>query len=207
MPIITAIKPQKNKKRVNIYLDDKFAFGLDLVNFVKFNLKVEQELTEGEIEEILKKYEYQKTYDKLLRYVTLRPRSIKEVNSWLVKHKVNKKLHTKLFSILKRLGLVDDEKFALWWVEQRSSFRPRGKRLLFSELRQKGIERKVIKSVLEQIEVDEVVVARELLRKKAYKWERLPKLEARKKMGDFLARKGFKWETIKKVVDNLLEKK
>ena len=42
MPIITAIKPQKNKKRVNIHLERKFGFGIELENFVKFGLKVEQ---------------------------------------------------------------------------------------------------------------------------------------------------------------------
>ena len=45
MPIITAIKSQKKKERVNVYLDDKFGFGIDLENFIKLGLKVEQELT------------------------------------------------------------------------------------------------------------------------------------------------------------------
>ena len=32
MPRISAISPQKNGKRVNIYLDGKFGFGIDLEN-------------------------------------------------------------------------------------------------------------------------------------------------------------------------------
>jgi len=40
MPVITSIKAQKNQKRVNIYLDGKFSFGLDLENFMKLQLKV-----------------------------------------------------------------------------------------------------------------------------------------------------------------------
>jgi len=55
MPVITSIKQQKNRNRVNVYLDDEFGFGIDLDNFVLLHLKVNQELTEGEVEEIVKK--------------------------------------------------------------------------------------------------------------------------------------------------------
>ena len=200
MPIITAIKPQKNKKRVNVCLDGKFGFGIDLENFMKLALKVEQELTEKEIEEIVRKAEFQKTYDKLVRFATLRPRSKKEIDIWLRKHKVHKSLHKELFNKLKRLELLDDKKFAQWWIEQRTTFRPRGKRALFAELRQKGIDRDLIKEILDEVEIDEEKIARQLLEKKKYKWEKLPKFEAKKKMSEFLARKGFGWEIIKQAI-------
>ncbi|MGB6839103.1 MAG: RecX family transcriptional regulator [Microgenomates group bacterium] len=200
MPIITAIKPQKNKKRVNIYLDGKFGFGIDLENLMKLALKVEQELTEKEIEEIIRKAEFQKTYDKLVRFTTLRPRSKKEIDTWLMKHKVYESLHKELFNKLKRLELLDDKKFTWWWIEQRTTFRPRGKRALFAELRQKGIDRDLIKEILDEAEIDEEKIACQLLEKKRYKWEKLPKLEAKKKMSEFLARKGFSWEIIKQAI-------
>jgi len=206
VPIITAIKPQKNKKRVNIHLDGKFGFGIDLENFVKLGLKVEQELTEEEIEEIIKKAEFQKTYDKLARFAILRPRSEKEINDWLKKHKVHKSLHKGLFNRLKRLELIDDRKFAQWWVEQRTTFRPRGKRALGFELRQKGIDRDLINQILSEAKIDEQKIASQLLKKKKYKWEKLGKLKARKKMSEFLARKGFSWTVIKESIDVFSEK-
>lgn len=199
MPTITAIKPQKNKKRVNVHLDGKFGFGIDLENFMKLGLKVEQDLTDEEIEEVVKKALFQKTYGKLVKFATLRPRSEKEINDWLRKHKVHKSLHKELFIRLKRLELIDDKKFAQWWVEQRTTFRPRGKRALFAELSQKGINRDLINEVLIEVEIDEEKMARELLEKKTYRWKGLAKREAKKKMSEFLARKGFGWEVIKKV--------
>src|SRR3990170_3150167 len=123
MPIITSIEPQKNNKRVNIYLDGKFGFGLDLENFVKLGLKVEQELSEKEVKEIIKQSEFQKTYDKILRFTSLRPRSEKEFRYWLKKHKVPKSIHEDLFNRLKRLDFLNDKKFAVWWVEQRLQFK------------------------------------------------------------------------------------
>ena len=208
MPIITAVKPQKNKKRVNVYLDNKFGFGLDLENFVKLDLKVEQELTDEQVGKIVKEAEFQKVYDKLLRFSTLRPRSEKELKGWLKKYKVHLSLHNDLFNRLKHLDLLNDNKFAQWWVEQRMEFSPRGKRALIAELRQKGINRDlIIQLVNESISQGyEEKTARKLLQKKKYKWERLQKLEAKKKMSEFLARKGFGWEVIKNAIDDIFKK-
>jgi regulatory protein len=203
MPIITSLEPQKNKKRVNVYLDGKFGFGIDLENLVRLGLKVEQKLSEGEIEKIIEKVAFQKTYNKLLKFATLRPRSEKEINSWLKKYKVHAALHRNLFIRLKRLGLLDDDKFARWWIEQRMTFRPRGSRALRLELRQKGISRNTIENVLSEVEIDEEKLAKGLLGKKKYKWGKLGKREGRKKMGDFLARRGFGWGVINKVIKDL----
>ncbi len=200
MPIITAIKPQRNKKRVNIYLDYKFGFGIDLDNFVLLGLKVEQELSEKEVADIVKKAEFQKTYDKFLKFAMLRPRSEKELTDWLKRKKVHESIHMDLFNRLKRLDLVDDKKFAQWWVEQRIQFKSKSKREIEQELRNKGIEKEVLSNVLAEIPIDEEKSARELLEKKIYRWKSLPKREAKQKMSQFLARKGFNWEIIKKVL-------
>jgi len=200
VPIITSIKSQKKKDRVNIYLDDKFGFGLDLENLVKLGLKVDQELTDEEIADIVKKAEFQKTLDKLLRFATLRPRSEKEINLWLKRKKAHESLHQKLFDRLNHLELIDDEKFAKWWVEQRQSFRPKPKRILNNELWIKGINNEIIKKVLGEEEINEEKMARELLKKKMYKWKNLEGFELRQKMSQYLAQKGFSWEIVEKVV-------
>ena len=200
MPTVTSIKPQRNKRRVNIYLDNKFGFGLDLENFVKLGLKVEQELSEEKVAEIVKKGEFQKTLDKLLKFATLRPRSEKEIKDWFKRKKVHESLHKELFNRLKRLELLDDVQFARWWVGQRSQFKPRGKRALEAELRMKGIKKEIIETVLREEEIDEVKIAKEMLANKSYKWRNLPKREATLKMSQFLSRKGFAWATIKEVL-------
>jgi regulatory protein len=200
MPDITSIKVQKNGKRVNIYLDGKFGFGLDLENFVKFGLKVEQTLKDEKIEEIVKKAEFQLSLDKLLRFATLRPRSESEVRGWMKRKRVHKSLQKDLFDKLMHLELIDDEKFARWWVEQRLLFKPKAKRILNDELKIKGIKKEIIGEVLENTEIDEVKIAKNLLSKKKYRWEKLPSLESKRKMTEYLVRKGFSWEVIKQAI-------
>lgn len=222
MPRITKISSQKRKRRVNVFLDEKFAFGLDLETLAKHNLQVDQEVSQGEIEEILKEGEFQKVYDKTLNFLSFRPRSEKEIRDYLEKKKVGGEVKKMVMKKLKRLGLLDDKKFALWWIEQRASFRPSGRRLLEQELRGKGVNQKIVKEALTQIsqkegETRDAIACqfyssfeRRLALKAAGKglsrYQKLPPLKFRQKMGAFLARRGFSWEVIKEVIDEILKK-
>lgn len=201
MPTVTALKPQKNGRRVNVYLDGKFGFGIDLDNLVKKGIKVEKEFSDEQIAGIIKKAEFQKTFDKIVRFASVRPRSEREINDWLKRKKVHESMFEGLFDRLKRLELIDDNKFALWWVEQRTTFRPRGKKALEMELRQKGIDREIIKEVLSGSPIDEEKMARGLLEKYGYKWRSLSGRPAKEKKMRFLASKGFGWDMIKKLID------
>ena len=156
--------------------------------------------TEEEIRKIVNESEFQKNYDKILKFGSLRPRSKKEYNDWLKKHKVHESLHAKLFNRLKYLDFINDKKFALWWIEQRVAFRSKSKRVLIQELRSKGVDKDIVDDVLFESELDELKVANKLLEKKKYRWEKLGDYEARIKKSQFLARNGFDWETIKKVL-------
>lgn len=200
MPVITSIKQQKNKNRVNVYLDDKFGFGIDLTNFVLLHLKVDQNLSEIEVEKIVKEAEFQKTLDKLLMFATLRPRSEREVFDWFRRKKVHDSLTVKLLNRLKHFDLLDDVKFAKWWVEQRQTFRPKAKRILNNELRIKGIKQEIIDNVLGETKIDEEKLARDLIAKKMYKWEKLEPRLRKQKISQYLVGKGFGWEIIEKIV-------
>jgi len=197
VPQITSIKQQKKKDRVNVYLDDKFGFGIDLDNFVLLRLRVGQELNEKQIEEIVKKSEFQKTLKKILRFGMVRPRSEKEYKDWLYRKKISEVMYSDLFSKLKSFELMDDEKFARWWIETRAEFSPKSKRVLEFELRKKGIEKEIIRKVLSENVIDEAKIAENLLKKKRTHWENLPKEKKSQKMVEYLVRNGFDFEIAK----------
>jgi len=200
MPVITAIKSQKNKKRVNVYLDDVFGFGIDLDNFMLSHFKLNQELTQEEVEEIVKKAEFQKSLDKLIRFAMVRPRSTKEVKDYFRRKEVHESLHDELLEKLRHFELLDDAKFASWWVEQRIEFKSKSVRVIRQELLFKGIDRNIIDDALGETIIDEEKMAKQLLEKKSYKWKALPPREARQKKSQYLAGKGFGWDVIEKVV-------
>lgn len=200
MPTVTMLKPQKNGKRVNVYLDGEFAFGIDLDNLVLNNIKIGKEFSEDEVSKIIRKAEFQKNLDKLLRFATFRPRSEREINAYLRRKKVHESLWDDLIEKLRHFELLDDVKFAKWWVEQRLTFKKISSRVLKLELGKKGIKREVVDEILSETPIDEEKMARELIEKREYKWEGLPPKIAKQKKFQYLAGKGFSWEIIEKVL-------
>ena len=199
---ITQIKQQKDKNRVNIYLDGKFSFGIDLENYVKLGLRVEQELTQEQIDEITKKAEFHKTFEKILNFAMVRPRSEKEYKDWMKRKKVSETIHDGLLKKLENFELLNDSKFAMWWVEQRNNFRPKPVRVLKLELRNKGLDKNIIDDVFENTQVDEAKIAKDLLQKNQYKWNKYDTQIAKRKRIEYLGRKGFSWDVIKKAIEN-----
>jgi len=201
VPFITAIKPQKKRKnRFNIYLDGKFIFGLSAEILAKSNLSVGRELSDQEVNDLILKNELGKSLDRVYRFLSYRPRSEKEIRDYLRKKEVEEKIVEKVVSKVKKLGYVDDLKFVRWWVEQRSTFRPRGKYVLTIELRQKGVAPEIIDQVLGE-SIDEVPLAQKAIQKKINEYLKLPPRESRQKIAAYLRRRGFSWETIEKVFD------
>jgi regulatory protein len=205
MPVITSIKAQKNQKRVNINLDGSFGFGLDLENFMKLQLKVNQELTHEEINEIIKKAELSKSFDKTLRFAMTRPRSMKEIKDYFRRKEIDKTIQQTIIDKLVKLELLDDEKFTKWWVGQRLEFKSKSKKDITFELRQKGIDTNTIKNILDDSEIDEVKIATELISKKIYKWQKYDEKERNQKIMQYLAGKGFGWDTINHAIEKLQE--
>lgn len=205
MPVITALKAQKNKKRMNVYVDGQFSFGLDLDTVAKSGIKVGQEYTTETLNEVIKTGEFQKTYDKLMRFASLRPRSEKEIERWFDKNKVHQSIRGEIVEKVVRYIPIDDTQFSMWWIDQRNKFRPRSKKALFAELMQKGVPKNIIKTSLEKADVDEFTQARNLIFKKMYKWERFEKQEKKMKMQTFLSQKGYSWNIISELIGEFVQ--
>jgi len=149
-------------------------------------------------------------YEKLLnagfRFVSYRPRSVKETTDFLSKKLVrykttDTKTLTRVLNRLRELNYLDDRAFAAWWVSQRQQFRPKGWFLILNELRKKGIERSILDGLQEQGGISDEEGATKALAKKRKLWERLPPLTYKKKAYDYLGRRGFDAETIGRVID------
>ncbi|MCG2686122.1 RecX family transcriptional regulator [Candidatus Parcubacteria bacterium] len=169
MPKVTAIKPQKRAGRFNIYLDDKFAFGLDAEALVKSGLASGQEMSPPEVERLKEENAYGNLLNKALKFLSFRPRSEFEVRTNLKKGVLaTPKIIDRVVAKLGDLDLVGDLDFANWWVEQRTAHRPRGRRLLWQELRAKGVSQEIVEQVLEEKadQLDEVSFALKAAQKK-----------------------------------------
>jgi len=199
---ITALTRQKrNPDRVNVYLDDEFAFGLAAITAV--SLRVGQTLSSAEIERLKGSDLEEKAKNMAIRYIEYRPRSIAETRQHLQKKEYPDDIIERVVQRLADVELLNDAAFARYWVEQRETFKPRSKMALQMELRKKGIDRALIETAV--AEVDELAAATQAAQAKARRWHNLPKLEFRKKLGGFLQRRGFSYDIVREVTEALWE--
>ena len=209
MSRITQLKAQKNRKWVNIFLDGAYFTSLELMTVTKLGLKVGMDISQPELNQFLKKHHDEKLLFRAMNFLSLRPRSKQEVTSYLQKKwtpKLSKEEYRKrvrgVVEKLKKENLLNDSEFANWWVEQRLTFRPKGKIALRRELQQKGIGNDIISEVLASL--DEVEAAKRVVEKKSRMFKDQSSVQARRKIIAFLQRRGFSWDTIRQIVDESL---
>ena len=197
---ITAIETQKrNKGRVSIYLDGEYSFGL--ARIVAAWLQVGQELSEEKIAELTAADGHELAYTRALRLLNQQDRSESQIRLHLQRQGIADEIVNEVIERLVRAGLVNDERYAQNWVDNRNEFRPRSRRALAYELKLKGISREAAEQALGQLDEDQL--AYQAARKQARKLNRLPQPEFRQKMLSFLARRGFSYETSAPITDQV----
>jgi regulatory protein len=200
MKKITAISVQKkNPNRVNIYLDGEFAFGVARITAAW--LKNGDELSDEKIAKLLAEDSREWAYQQALLFLSYRARSEKEIRQNLRKHEMPEEVIEETIEKLRKAGLANDNEFAQAWVENRSTFRPRSRRALSMELRQKGLDDETVQSAVSG--VDEEALAYEAAQKRLGRVEGLEWNEFRKKLSEFLARRGFPYSVIAPIVTRL----
>lgn len=200
---ITALKAQKrDPNRVNVYLNDKFAFGV--ARIVAAWLRVGQLIDDKKIDELKSQDEYEKAFQKAVQYLSYRPRTEQEVRKKLTDQEFPEELINAVLERLNKLELVCDENYARFWIENRSEFRPRSHRLLSLELIRKGVSSETIDEALEDAE-DEESLAYKAAMKYVHRLEGLDWNDFRKKLSGFLGRRGFAYNIIAPVVRQVWE--
>lgn len=97
MPVVTNLKPAaREENRVNVFLDNLFAFSLDIAQVVEFHLKIGKTLTEKEVKDLEHASEFGKLYGRTLEWALARPRSIKETHDHLTQKLTRLKYDNKL---------------------------------------------------------------------------------------------------------------
>jgi len=159
-------------------------------------------LSDEEIAEFVRQDDLHRVYDAALVLLSYRPRSVAELRNRLRRRGFEASLVEDSLERLQQQGLLDDAGFAQFWVDNRQTHRPRGGRLLYAELRSKGIDREIIDDVLPKAEEEDDaayrVGRRRLNSLKGLEWR-----EFRRRMGDYLVRRGFGYETADAAVRRL----
>ncbi|MGH2592333.1 MAG: RecX family transcriptional regulator [Anaerolineae bacterium] len=201
--ITALVAQQKNKDRVNVYLDGKFAFGLAAIEAMR--LRRGQVLSDEDIARLRDRDTVEKAHERALHFLSFRPRSEAEVRRNLKDARFAPDAIQAVIDRLKRADLVDDRAFTQYWLDNRGQFSPRSARALEVELRQKGVAAETIAEVLQATAHDEDTAALQAALPKARRLAALDAREFKQKLGTYLVRRGFSYEVALEAVNRAWE--
>jgi len=206
MSKITALRIGKGrKKRVNVFLDDRFAFSLEAEVVIKEGLQIGQELSASQIEALAKSDHFHRCLNVATYYLGYRPRSEFEVRERLQRRGFDDNTIGVVIAKLKEQGLIDDMDFARFWKENRDSFSPRSQWLTKLELRRKGVANDIIDQVVGTIDDGDSAYRAAL--SKARRLSRADYQDFRRRLGEYLKRRGFGYGVINLTVERVWEER
>ena len=199
MNIITKMEISKrNKERINIYIDEEYAFSISAELVYKENLKVKDKVDVQLLRKLSDEDNYIKCKNTALKIIERTYKSEKELaESHIIKRTIN---------FMKEYNLLNDNSYATMYVKDKSKIA--GKRKIKYTLLQKGIDENIIENELEKLDNNELKNAAYEMALKKYKV--ISKREAdeyklMQKLYRFLMGKGYVYDLIKDVVKSIVK--
>jgi len=122
-------------------------------------------------------------------YLSLRERSIREMNDYLSKKGFTDLVAEKVIERLKEDNYLNDRRFAEIYLENRKKNKPKSIFALSYELVHKGIEPSIIDELL--ADYDNLELAFLAVKQKTRSWKHLERESRKKKMLNYLRYRGF----------------
>lgn len=211
---ITALSAQvRNPDRVNVSIDGKYRFSLDISQVTDLRVKVGRELTDDELTELETESQFGKLYARALEYSLMRPHSTRELRDYLYRKTLTTKYKTRqgevreregyspalpdrVLTKLQHKGYVDDTNFARWWVETRNLTKGTSLRKIRAELQAKGVSSSIIDQAIgESTRTDDDELAKIVAKKRR-------KYPDEQKFMQYLARQGFSYDDIRRALSS-----
>ena len=209
MKITNLSTQQRDPNRINVFVDDKYRFSLDVSQVVSLGVKIGREYDEQELAELEQESQFGKLYGRALEYCLMRPHSAREVRDYLwrktratryrskktgeLKERpgVSQALVDRVYKRLVEKAYIDDEKFTRYWVENRNQTKGMSRRKLEAELRAKGVANDIIERNLRDSLRNDTDELQNIIAKKRRRYP------DEQKFMQYLARQGFSFDDIK----------
>ncbi|MEK7263090.1 MAG: RecX family transcriptional regulator [Bacteroidota bacterium] len=205
---ITAIEPQKKKRRKNIFLDGEFGFGLSDENIIRFGLRIGDELTKEFIEEIRYTEEFSGAKRIALRSLARIMKTEQEIRRKLASFQFADSVIEKTIAFLAEHNFLNDEKYGELFVNDATQRKLLGKKLVFYQLQAKGIPKALAQQSVAKIDVESerrnaILLGQKKMALLTSSQKKLTIEQVRRRTGDFLLRRGFSSEIVFSVLKKL----
>ena len=171
---ITKIEPQKkHKNRMSVFLDEKFAFGIDTFSLYALKLKENDEIDEKQLCEIKNTILFESAKNYAANLVSARSYTERTMKQKLMDYTGDEATANKVIALLKEYKLIDDADFARRFASDYINLKKYGRRRIKYKLMEKGISPETAENAIEERDCADVET------------ENLEKLMIKKLSGNF----------------------
>ena len=191
-PVITEIRNLPRNRQRLIVLSDGREFLLSDEACERCGLTEGTVADLGLLQQIDRAEQRVNAHEAALRLLSARPRSENEMRTRLAMRGFAPETIDDEAERLRSAGLLDDQKFAEAWVEDRRRLSPRGRRMIRYELLGRGIDPESADNATKDLDDEETALS--LARGRASRVPRTSYEAFFSKVGGFLRRRGFDYE-------------
>ncbi|MEG1582218.1 MAG: RecX family transcriptional regulator [Clostridia bacterium] len=195
MGIITSLTAQKNKRRVNVFIDNRFALGLEVETVYKESIKVGMEISETELENLQRESDYASAYERAITLASKKLYAEKELLNKLIEKGYAFALSKDIVTKLKEYNFLSDDNYVEVFSRAKSLD---SSRMIEKKLYEKGVAQIVIDKVKKENEKLDESKAKRVAEK--YMKNKENTFENRQKLFRYLCGKGYDNYIIKQVI-------
>ena len=200
--IIKNIKARRNGILLAFYKYDDVLLSKDVFN--KSGLSVETELSQEELDLLIRLSAEVGVKIKALQLLARRSHSVLELKNKLLKRNYDNEIISKILHQLEQNNYLDDRKFAFLFAEEKIERNKQSMNKVKSDLFKRGISKTIISEVTEKYQNNDIILKniKSLTDKKIsfMKQKYSDENILRNKLFEYLFRKGFEIEEIKLVI-------
>lgn len=196
---------KRNKERVNIYIDEDFAFAIDAELVYKYNIKVDKEIDVAKLSVIAKEEEFSKCKNLALKIIGRSYKTQSEIKKKLLEKEYSEEVVLKVIDFLKEYNFIDDYTFVKMYIKDRIV--NQGKNKIKYSLVTKGVDKTLIENAFLELDTTEDEEEKAFILGKK-KYESLSKRESDKiklknKVIRYLIGRGYDYAISKEVYSKI----
>ncbi|WP_394523187.1 regulatory protein RecX [Lacrimispora sp. JR3] len=199
--LVTEILPV-DKRRSKVIFDEDFTLVLYRGDLKRFKIEEGQLFSEESYQELLHEVLFKRARERVLFLLKASDKTEQELIRKLKDGAYPKEAIDYAIGFLKEHRFINDEDYGRRYVEYNS--RRKSEKQIRYELQRKGLDKEVIRDILEEQPVDEEAQIKAYIRKKCPSLEEMDRKE-RSKVIAALARKGFSYEAVSRILGGIYD--
>ncbi|NMM63190.1 recombination regulator RecX [Clostridium sp. P21] len=206
--IITKVEIQKrNKDRVNVYINEEFAFACSAQLVYVHNIVKGKNVDFHYLNEIITEDNYIKCKSTALKIIEKVYKTESQIISKLLEKGYDEKTVSRTTEFLKEYGFINDEKFIGMYIKDK--IKVSGRKKIRYDLIKKGISEQKIDEKLACVDKDIEKESAFRLAEKKYNVIIKSEKDYRKiyrRVGEFLVRKGYNSDIVSEILNSVVKK-